>query len=45
MGSFRFLLGLNMALDFKGYGLQNNYYYIDNQALTLITFLTLPILY
>lgn len=32
MGSFRFLLGLNMALDFKGYGLQNNYYYIDNQS-------------
>ncbi|KXH84995.1 hypothetical protein [Chryseobacterium kwangjuense] len=29
-GSFRFLLGLNMNLDFKGYGLQNNYYYGDS---------------
>jgi hypothetical protein len=28
-GSFRFSLGLNMNLDFKGYGLQNNYYYGD----------------
>lgn len=31
-GSFRFLLGLNMNLDFKGYGLQNNYYYGDSAA-------------
>nr|WP_314497521.1 hypothetical protein [uncultured Chryseobacterium sp.] len=31
-GSFRFLLGLNMNLDFKGYGLQNNYYYGDSTA-------------
>ncbi|NIF06605.1 hypothetical protein F3J23_14240 [Chryseobacterium sp. Tr-659] len=29
-GSFRFSLGLNMKLDFKGYGLQNNYYYGDS---------------
>ncbi|ROI06700.1 hypothetical protein EGI16_01995 [Chryseobacterium sp. G0240] len=29
-GSFRFSLGLSMSLDFKGYGLQNNYYYGDN---------------
>lgn len=31
-GSFRFSLGLNMNLDFKGYGLQNNYYYGDSRA-------------
>ncbi|WP_449386965.1 hypothetical protein [Chryseobacterium lineare] len=31
-GSFRFSLGLNMKLDFKGYGLQNNYYYGDSTA-------------
>lgn len=29
-GSFRFSLGLNMNLDFKAYGLQNNYYYGDH---------------
>lgn len=31
-GSFRFSLGLNMNLDFKGYGLQNNYYYGDSTS-------------
>lgn len=29
VGSFRFLLGLNMFADFTAYGLQNNYYYYD----------------
>jgi len=40
-GSFRFSLGMNMNLDFKGYGLQNNYYY--NRGKTLYYF-TYPIL-
>lgn len=31
-GTFRFGLGLNMKQDFKGYGLQNNYYYGDSTA-------------
>lgn len=37
-GSFRFSLGMNMNLDFKGYGLQNNYYYNDGKKLSYFTY-------
>ncbi|KMQ64620.1 hypothetical protein ACM46_10240 [Chryseobacterium angstadtii] len=37
-GSFRFSLGLNLNLDFKGYGLQNNYYYGDGVNLSYFAY-------
>lgn len=37
-GSFRFSLGLNLKMDFQGYGLQNNYYYLSGSTLNVFTY-------
>lgn len=37
-GSFRFALGLNLKMDFQGYGLQNNYYYLISSVLNVFTY-------
>lgn len=37
-GSFRFSLGFNLKMDFQGYGLQNNYYYLSGSALNIFTY-------
>lgn len=37
-GSFRFSLGLNLKMDFQGYGLQNNYYYLNGSTLNVFTY-------
>lgn len=37
-GSLRFSLGLNMNLDFKGYGLQNNYYYPKGETFSYFAY-------